>query len=102
MRLPYMIFCLGDGIHVATGDGAIRSLLSDWDLIRGPLIFVVLLDQQPVRSTFVRRPATHPHQRPLSVQLLAMQRKFQAALFQSLIYIDERLPAPLVPNHYST
>src|SRR5262245_19514682 len=42
--------------------------------------FVALLDQQPVLAPLASGLAAHPHQRPVSVQLLAFEREFKRSL----------------------
>ena len=60
----------------------------------------MLLDQQPIRLGFCRRPAAHAHQNPFAVQFLAVKNEFEVALGQALVRVTLRFPGAFIPQHY--
>jgi hypothetical protein len=97
-----VILVPGNGLDIPLGEDAVGFLLRDRLVIRALFVFVMFLDQQPVRLGFVRCLAAHAHQHPFAVQLLAMKNEFEIALGQPLVRVAHRLPCAFIPKHHRT
>src|SRR6516165_6498294 len=71
----------GDLLHRATG-GDRPILLQDVIGLAFPRILVAVLDQEPIGALLAAAIA-HAHQHPAAVQLVALQRELQVALFET-------------------
>ncbi len=98
--MPDPVAVGGDVVDRAAAFDALGQLVDDRAAAAGDRGFVALLDEQPVVGA-VARPALQSHQHPVAVQLLAVQREFEHALFERLLRIAlQRLPGAAIPQQH--
>ena len=95
-----MIGGTGDGVQVAMRDHAVGRFVNDGRRVGGAFELVMFLDEQPVGLGLLRSFAAHADQRPVALQLVAVQDKFETAGAEAFIRIAHRLPGPGVPQHH--
>src|SRR5258708_11351012 len=91
----------GDRRHVAAAGDAERVLVDHRGAAARPGEFVLLLDQQPVLVLLARRLAAHANERPLAVQLPAVEGEFERALaVGGFRFLVVRLPGAMIPEQH--
>src|SRR6185437_7043633 len=108
--VPDVVALAGDLVHGAAGDGGVGLGVGDGSGGFGPLEVVVLLDEEPV-GLIGRAPAraggaggfwAHADERPLAVQLGAVEDELERALaegFGDVFVTGLRAPGALIPDH---
>ena len=96
---PHPIRLRRNLFHAAAGRDAPRLLLEQDVAVAGPRLAIALLDQEPVVRALAPRTSAHPHQRPCTLELVAMQHELELALRIAFLRIFERLPRAAIPDH---
>ena len=86
-------------LHGASGLGAASFFCEQPVGLAGARGVVLVFDQKPVCVPFLW-PWFHADQRPLTMQFVALETKFQMSACIGFLWVPrQRVPRPAVPNH---